>query len=425
MPLTAGAAREIITPEVGGFLFGYAGDMVSHSIRDDLTVTALAVESDGTAFLLLSATVCLVHNDLADAIRAKVGAATGIPPEAVILCATHTHSGPRTDGFLEWGSVDTAYCGAVFVPRCVAAAQAAMAARRPAKVGVGVTESKVGVNRRQLGRDDRVSLGQNPWDAADSTMTVVSLVDADGKPLANIVHVGAHCTAAGITHEVTRDWAGVMIDRLETESGATTLFINGALGDVAPRMANGDSTGDMKHMMEVGGLAGIDAVRAYKSIRTYYEEPLALAMGDVQIPFKPAIPAQDIPARLAELGEEWGFEKSALERLAALYADGDLGSEALTYRQTVARLGPVALIPFPFEASSEIGLRLRHYSPFAHTLLISCANGSNSYLPAQSQLCRGGYEVESFRWFRPRQLPDDTDRLLIERNLQLLEGMKR
>ncbi|MCL2812261.1 MAG: hypothetical protein FWD25_10315 [Clostridia bacterium] len=385
MPLTAGAAREIITPEVGGLLFGYNDHTASQSIHDDLTVTALAVESGGAAFLLLSATVCLVNNDLANKIRAKAGAAAGIPAGHVILSATHTHSGPCTEGFSGWGSIDQGYCEKIFVPKCVAAAQGAMAARQPVKVGVGITESKVGINRRQLGRDNRVSLGQNPWDMYDSTMTVVALRGTDRKPLANIIHVGAHCTAAGINYEITRDWAGVMADRLEEESGAMTLFVNGTLGDVAPRMANGGSTGDIKHAMEVGGLAGIDAVRAYKTIRTYYEEPLALNVGDIEIPFEP--------------------------------------TDALKYRQTVVCLGPVALVPFPFEVCSEIGLRLRHYSPFAHTLLLSCTNGSNSYLPAQSQLCRGGYEVDSFRRFHPGQLPDDTDRLLIERNLELLESM--
>ena len=85
----------------------------------------------------------------------------------------------------------------------------------------------------------------------------------------------------------------------------------------------------------------------------------------------------------------------------------------------------VVLVPFPFEVCSEIGLRLRSYSPYAHTLTLSCTNGSNSYLPAQSQICRGGYEVEAFLWLRSRQLPDDTDRMLIEQNLNLISKLSK
>ena len=423
MKLMAGVAREIISPEVGGFLFGYNDHQVSHSIHDDLTVTALVLESGKTKLLLLSATVCLIHNTLSDEIRLKAGEAAAVPAEQVILNATHTHSGPRTDGFSRWGAVDRPYCDNILIPKCIAAARAASSKLQPVKTGIGTTESLVGINRRQLLRDGRVILGQNPWDIYDPTMTVITLVGENEKPLANIVHVGAHCTAAGINHEVTRDWAGVMIDRLDKESGGMTLFLNGTAGDVAPRMANGGSTGDIHHAMEVGGLAGIDAVRAFKSIRTFREEELAFTLGEIKLPFVPAIPAADIQPQLAALGENWSWQRFSLERLAALYEAGDLGPEALTFQQTVICLGPVALVPFPFETSSEIGLRLRHYSPYAHTLLISYANGSNSYLPAQSQLCRGGYEVESFRWFRPRQLPENADTLLIEKNLQLLESI--
>jgi hypothetical protein len=301
-----------------------------------------------------------------------------------------------------------------------------MASRKPVKVGIGITDSLVGINRRQLLRDNRVILGQNPWDMYDPTMTVIALKGEDNKIVANIVHVGAHCTAAGINHEVSRDWAGVMIDRLEIESGAPTLFFNGTAGDIAPRIPNRGSTGkNIQYAMEVGGLAAIDAVRAYNTIRTYREEPLALITGDINIPFVPPIPKEALVRRLAELQtkEGWSWERFSLEQLEEMYRTGNFGPDCLSFKQSIIRLGPAVLVPFPFETSTEIGFRLKTYSPFANTLLISCTNGSNSYLPAQSQLCRGGYEVDSFRWFRPRQLPDDSDRRLIEENIQLLERL--
>ena len=115
MALLAGVAREIITPKIGGFLFGYNDHQVSHSVHDDLTVTALVLNSGDTTVVLLSAIVCLVQNTLADEIRKKVSKALDIPAEHVILSATHTHSGPRTDGFSKWGSVDSEYCKKIFV----------------------------------------------------------------------------------------------------------------------------------------------------------------------------------------------------------------------------------------------------------------------------------------------------------------------
>jgi len=423
MKLLAGAAREIITPKIGSLLFGYNDHQVSHSVHDDLTVTAIVLESNGKKIVLLSATVCLFHTELSDKIRLLAGAGAGVPADQVLLHATHTHSGPCTDGFASWGTVDWEYCNNILIPKCVSAVKAANSAMQPAKVGITTTQSKVGINRRELHRDGTVHLGQNPWDIYDPEMTVISLAGENGKKIANIVHIGAHCTAAGISHEITRDWAGVMLDRLEEESGAISMFLNGTAGDVAPRMANGGSIGDMRHVMELGGLAGIDAVKAYKSIRTYRHELLDFIHDDFEIPFEPTIPADAVQKRLAALGDNWSWEKNSLERLAALYEKGEKYPDSLTYRQIIVKLGPLVFVPYPFEVSGEIGLRLRHYSPFAHSLVLSFTNGSNSYLPAQSQLCRGGYEVESFRWFRPVQLPDNTDTLLIEKNLQLISSV--
>jgi len=426
MSLNVGVAREIITPEIGGFLFGYNDHTKSSSVHDDLTVTALVIKSNKTSALIISATVCLIHSDLVREISEKAGAAAGVPAEHVIVSATHTHSGPHTtrySQFKSFGKYDKAYCDNILVPKCTAAAKAAAEAVTPVKVGVGITESFVGINRRQLLEDDTVDLGQNPWDPYDSTMTVLSFKSVKkSTPVVNIIHVGAHCTAAGINHEITRDWAGVMVDRLETESGAVTLFVNGTLGDVAPRMANGGSTGDLSHAMELGGLAGIDAVKAYKSIRTFYNETLQVTCGNLTIPYKPPIPYEDVKKLLKSTRlDERGFMRASLSCLAEMYRENDPGPDEWSTRQVIIRLGPVVFVPFPFEVSSEIGLRLREYSPFAHTLLLSCTNGSNSYLPAQSQICRGGYEIESFLWFRPRQLPDDTDARLIRQNLNLIK----
>ena len=424
MGLSIGTAREKITPEVGGLLFGYNNHTRSTAIHDDLRVTALAIKSESESALLLSAEVCLISEIVADEIRKKAGEAAGV--RHVILCATHTHSGPNTAGFGRFGGFgdsDTEYCEKILIPRCILAAKNAANNRQDVKLGVGTTESKVGINRRQLLPDNTIKLGQNPWEPYDSTLTVMAFRTPDGKPVTNIVHVGAHPTASGINTEVTRDWPGVMLDRLEAESGAVSLFINGTQGDIAPRMANGDSIGDISHAMEVGGLAGIDAVRAYKTIRTYYDEPLTVSCGEISVPFLPPIPEADLPEMIKACGDEPGYKKASLEYLSELYKSGNMGAAALAYHQTLLRLGPVVWIPYPFEVSTEIGLRLRTDSPFAHTLLLSCTNGSNSYLPAQSQICRGGYEVESFRWFRPRQMPDDADYRIIQQNMKLIEKL--
>ena len=425
MRLKIGAARELITPALGGLFAGYGSEKPSTAVHDDLTATAIIFECGGTRAMLISATVCLIGSELSERVRRECGAAAGVPVPNVILASTHTHSGPVMSG-------DKAgdYCEAIFAPRCAAAAAAASKNLIPVTMGVAATKSLVGINRRQLLPDDKVILGQNPWGTYDPEMTVISFRDESGATVANIIHCSAHCTAAGINTEVTRDWAGVMIDRLEQESGAITAFFNGALGDVAPRMANGGSTGDIQHAMEVGGLAGIDAVRAYKDIRAWRDEAMSIATGEIRIPYEPIMPLDEARTALAEYrampDERFVISgRRRLERIIELHESGAAGDADFTHPQVIVNIGPVAFVPIPFEPFSEISLRLRAYSPIGHTLAIGCANGSNSYLPTQDQLCRGGYEVERFMWGAPRQLPANTDAHIVNQNLAMLNNIKQ
>jgi len=422
--MKAGIAREIITPKLGGLFMGYGSDKGSTAVHDDLTVTALAIEYGKNKVVLMSVTVCLVGNNLVSRIRALCGEAAGVPASHVIIAATHTHSGPITTD----SNTDIPYCDEIFIPKCVAAVKASVSNMKPATVGVAKTESLVGINRRQLLANNRVVLGQNPWGAYDREMTVISFKDDDGKSFANIIHCTAHCTAAGINTEVTRDWPGVMVDRLEKESGAITMFVNGMQGDVAPRMANGGSTGDMAHAMEVGAVGALDAVRAYKDIRVYTDEAMSVATGKVSIPHAPIMPLEEARSELAKIeaaepGRWSEGNRNLLTKVIEFHAKGEIGESYFVYDQTLVKIGPIVLIPVPFEASSEISLRLRTYSKYGHTLALGCTNGSNSYLPSQDQICRGGYEVERLMWFAPRRLADNADMHLVNQNIQLMEKL--
>jgi len=427
--LKAGIAREIITPKIGGLLSGYGSDKPSTSVNDDLTVTALAIEYEKTRVVLMSATVCLIDNNLTARLRALCGAAANVPAENVILSATHTHSGPE---------MNTEYNDQIFIPKCVAAAKASVKDMKLAKVGVGKTESRVGINRRKLTPEDRVLLSNNPWATFDPEMTVISFMGEDKKTIANIVHYACHCTAAGINTEITRDWAGVMIDRLEMESGGTTMFVQGMQGDAGPRLPNGEDKGDASsfsniygasgivYAMELGAIAALDAVRAYKDIREYRDEVLSVITGEVKLPHAPLMSLEEAKSELAKLeagtAGRWTVgNRSNLTRIIELHEKGETGEAFFVYPQTLIKMGSIVFIPVPFEVSSEISLRLRTYSQYGHTLALGCTNGSNSYLVSKDQICRGGYEVERFM-SRPRQFVDNVDMHLIDQNLQLMKN---
>lgn len=433
--LFAGAGRAIITPPIGTILYGYAPGRPAESVADDLDVTAVAVESGGQAAILLSATLCSIKRPLSDRLRAAIGDMAGIPAANVILAMTHTHSGPNVAADSGWGKYDSEYVENFLVPGAIKAATEAWNSRKPALLGIGTTQSDVGINRREMNRNGTISLGQNPWAPYDPTMTVLSFKAEDsGEPIVNIIHYCAHGTGSGMNPEVTRDWSGPMVDRLEEISGGMTTFFNGAEGDLGPRLSNGKTTGNLELAYELGGRASIDAVRAWRSIKTWRDEPVSVFADDIKLPYLALPSREEAEKELAKLADvdSWpenhlkyqGInEKQRWEGIIAEYESGKPHKTHMVLPQSVVAVGRAAFVPFPFEIFVEVTLRIRQFSPYEHTLCLSNSNYSISYFPTKDQIVRGGYEVWGFTSANVYTLVNNADDYAVGENLRLLEAM--
>ncbi|MBE6884476.1 MAG: hypothetical protein E7487_07705 [Ruminococcaceae bacterium] len=425
--LKAGVGRADITPALGTPLMGYAPMRPAENILDNLTVTALALEAGDTRSLLLSITTTVIDYEITFAIRDAVKAATGYDTYEINVCAWQIHSGPATQTCWGWGDANRDFCYGILAPRCAEAAVAAIADLGDVEVGVGITQSDVGCNRRQVFEDGSVGLGQNPWGAYDPTMTAIRFM-RDGKPYANIIHYGAHPTAIGKTPDVTRDWPGIMVDRVESVIGGTTLYLNGAVGDVGPRPGEGTTTSNVEGMREVGYRAAADAIRACRSVKQFAPTDLEVIIEDIAIPYRPLADRATAAANMEEaakhrgpgLGEaEYVYWQKVMEEY-----DNNRVTSCGTHRQTITRIGNVAIVPFPGEPFAEIVLRLRNYSPIQHTLSTSTSNGSIGYIATRDSLHRGGYEVEVAKAFSPYILAENIDDVIIAENLRLLRKLK-
>ncbi len=430
MKFLCGSSREIITPPLGTLLYGYTPDVVSDSVHDDLTATALAVGNGEEKALLISLTLGDIQTALCDEMRRAAANSAGIDVSDVIITSTHTHCGPNTSGMEGWGDIDRSYVDGILLPAVCSIASEALKNMTDAVVGTACGRSEVGINRRQQLENGAIDFGQNPWGCFDPYMTVLSFRRADnGEGILNLVHYGCHGTACGKSTVITRDWSGMMLDRLEKLTGTMSVFFNGAIGDVGPRLTNGATVGDITYVEELGSVAAMDAMRIYREIRSFYAPEIKLHKGTVRLPYKKFPPLDAVRERLAAIKEpeklvnierlEYGYYKSVEELLSAgvKQPEGEF-----TYPQTILELGDTVFIPFPFEHFSEISMRLREYSGFRHTLTLSCADGYNGYLPVESELCRGGYEVGVFRFASAYSLADDTDQNIINENLRILRG---
>lgn len=424
----AGASREDITCKIGTCLYGYRPDFKSDSIHDNLSVTALAFNDDADTVLMLTCENGDINTELCNEIRKTLQNEINVPFEHIIISATHTHSAPNLSGVVGWGDIDKEYYNSIFLPAVIKASKSAIENLQTAELSVGVTQSLVGINRRQQHKNGEIGLGQNPHGCFDPNMTVISIRNSETKEgILNLIHYGCHGTSAGLTTSVTRDWSGIMIDRLEKETGVLTAFWNGALGDVGPRLTNGETTGNLSYTEELGGVAAADAIKAYSQKGGYHKGNLKIFKDDLILPIQKMPSIEEIEKILSEFKNpdelinidrlKYEHYKETLDYLKSGRTDAP---EYFTFPQTIISLGDVVFVPFPFEMFSEIVMRLREYSEYPYTLCLSCTNGYTVYLPSEDQLCRGGYEVGCFMYGNLFPLANNTDHHIINENLRIM-----
>ena len=420
--LNVGVGRKIITPPIGTMLQGYTPARPALAIHDDVRVTVFAFETDGVKALLFSVEMCNIRVEIIKRIKDALTRETGVAPENMIIACTHTHSSAHATWDIE---KPHNFIVDILIPQACSAAKEALASLQPARMGVGTTYSEVAINRRQIKEETGMAiLGQNPHGSWDPTMTVVSFRSLEGAPIGNIIHYGCHNTASGKNDEVTRDWAGVMVDRLEEESGAATAFINGCGGDCGPRLPNGKTTGDLQMALELGEKAGIDAIRAWKQICIWENAPMRVLSAQISLPLQDVGTAEDVMKEAEALGDPATLKGTMLssynrlmERVQYLKG-GNIPPKEQVIDHTFMVLGDLVMQAIPFEPFSMLTLRIKEGSPFKHTLCVGYANGSLSYFPSMDQLIRGGYEVRMFRTVNLIPFRDDAEQYFVLGSLE-------
>ncbi len=158
--LRAGVAREIISPPRGIFLIGY-GDRSkgNHGVHDDLTATALVFDNGQKSLAIIACDLLCLNEYIVDRIRA------GCPGVEVMICCSHTHSGPI--GYADERSprLDRTYIDELVRHIC----KAVMDARgglQPVKLAWSQASSDIAINRREKLADGKMIIGENPGGAA-------------------------------------------------------------------------------------------------------------------------------------------------------------------------------------------------------------------------------------------------------------------
>ena len=433
--LKAGFGRTDVTPEMGVRLGGYGVEKrPAEEIFDNLHSTAMVLEQNKLKTVVINLDWICIEEYLVEKIRSDINKRTGITKEHISVCTIHSHSVPNTLNFWGWGTCEDEYVDSV-LPEISRSVDLALEDLQEVEIGIATTESLVGVNRRSVNEDCSTCFRGDPNGSFDPTMTVMHFKNKNGNS-GFIVHYGAHGTAMGINRLVSRDWSGVMKDRIESQFNAPVLFLNGAIGDVGPRTnqytGNGFSagTGDgIESVREVGYRAATDALRALISIKEWRNDlKLNILVEDIFIPYAPLEPLENAEAdkkKWEERKDEFGTPMCEyMHACSVIEAHEKAPLRGRNFTQTITQIGPVAIVPMPGEMFSGISLRIRQQSPFQYTLCSSVSNGSLCYFPTREARHRGGYETWVGKATGPYLLADNIDDALVNENIRLLNKIK-
>jgi len=149
-----GIAEMNYTPEVGLDLVGnYRGDdYASRGVHDSLYARAFVARGEnGIKAAVLTIDICNLHKESTDYMKEYIEEETGIEKDHIMILATHTHSGPKSE---------------LSAPKAkdylLKAADAIVLADKnlaPSILSVGrSTEDRISHNRRLLGKDGKVHM---------------------------------------------------------------------------------------------------------------------------------------------------------------------------------------------------------------------------------------------------------------------------
>jgi neutral ceramidase len=95
--LKIGAAEVDITPPIGHRMAGYFDERLSTAIHDPLNAKALVVQQGRERIALVFCDLAGFSLHVSTNARAQASQKTGIPVSNIMMCATHSHTGPLFD----------------------------------------------------------------------------------------------------------------------------------------------------------------------------------------------------------------------------------------------------------------------------------------------------------------------------------------
>lgn len=449
--LLIGWASSDVTPDRPVMLRGQFYMRISQYVHDPLTVTALAIQSNGEACVMASVDHVAVPEPLIKGVRERLTElAPDLDPNKVFMSATHTHTAPHMldpdskEVFIGWEDpgpevMSPREYGRLLIDRSAECIAEAWKGRKPGAIAFGIGYAVVGRNRRQVKKDGSALMyGDTSGEDfshiegyEDHSVQLLFTYDEAGDLTGMVVNVpcpsqvteGHRFVSADYWHEARCEIrrrhgdhlfilpqcsaAGdqsphLMFDKKAEERMLKLKgYIDRAKGDVrlAERMEIGNRIANaVDEVLDVanGDIRGEALLR--HSVRTVQLPRRRITEADVE---EARRQVEFYTKRLRELSDRpvTDYERSTCYGRRSWYA-GVIRRYELQKTEPyypmelhVVRLGDVAFATNSFELYLDYGIRIKARSKALQTFVVQLA-GPGSYLPTARSVSGRSYGSE-------------------------------
>ncbi|MFC1634101.1 hypothetical protein ACFL5Z_04615, partial [Planctomycetota bacterium] len=317
-----------------------------------LTVRALTVENNGVRVTLCSTDFLGFPGVLCNKVRQRV---QGVPPENILIGATHNHSAPDCYGFPDQSgktAADIQYLDSV-CEKLADAINETVAKLKPSLVKIATGRAR-----------GRIAYNYYAEQLYDPRCDVIQFLDRQHKPLASLVNYACHPEVIGPGQGILcPDFVGPLYDRIRERSGGFGIFMNSTLGGMVTADCRGPDGKDNQtwdECIRIGHRLADEALRIAADAPV--QENPKLFCDHTTIKF----PVDNDALRAIVQMSPLGFQ---------LDQAGRVGTQV-----NVVNLGNAQMLTVPGEALPNVGYYLKRKMHGEHNLLLGLTNDAFGYM---------------------------------------------
>ena len=429
--LKGGCAKVNITPPLGIQLIGSKGKP-SDDIIDELYAKALVLNDGNTAVAIVSADLLYTPlEEITNPVREIIKEKTGIPEQNVLICGTHTHSGPEVFTRSKLGpekeipasKIDQNYLQTLIRKM---ADTVVIAYKNMQEVKIGAAKGQIPeivYNRRPKTPDGSVRMAftlppeivatqkvkQGPDDSVqvtfaymheetqldfgpiDPDVCVLRVEDVNGGIVGSLVNFGCHpvCIYPYLSTSISADYPAYATQVVEQVEGGICLFTLGLAGNTVPVRRG------VKPRQQIGRALGAEALRRLQLVTTTGSVTLKALSKEVKFPKKNSACPDGIES-------------------------DDKTKDCVKTEIQILRVGDVFILGLPGEILVEVGLAIKKRADLKNLFIVTVSNDTIGYVCHHQAYEEGGYEPGS-----GTNLAKGAGEIMTEEAIELINQIRR